>query len=293
MTTAIFTSSVDHSSDAGFRAWGSEFNAKLAAVGLVQTTDTGQVNWTTVTRPVAGVATAYEIWKFIDSSIYVKVLYGTGSTTSSPRVDFQTGSGSNGSGTLTGQLSTQQTFCQNQALASAVTPYTSYFSHTSNFLTILWKMNAVTGLYPAACLVIGKTVDGTGAATAVGYGIVRQQQSGIGNSCDFQIVRNAATAFTGPAGVSGGQVVSPIGAVTSGVKQNGDIQVYLGYMAMPDVLPWVWTPLMFLADTVKLSTYPVAMVASASHTYLVIGSISNTNGPFGYATTMTLGIPFE
>jgi hypothetical protein len=32
-------------------AWGSGIAAQIAAMGLVQTSDTGQINWATVTRP--------------------------------------------------------------------------------------------------------------------------------------------------------------------------------------------------------------------------------------------------
>lgn len=102
-----------NSSDANFRTWGSYFAARFAAVGLVQTTDTGQINWTTVTAPgAASTYQGYEVWRFADTlqataPVYIKIEYGSStSSANNPGIRVQFGSGSNGSGTLTGNLST-------------------------------------------------------------------------------------------------------------------------------------------------------------------------------------------
>ena len=39
-----WTSTFAHTDNATFRMWGSEVNAKLALIGLVQTANTGQIN---------------------------------------------------------------------------------------------------------------------------------------------------------------------------------------------------------------------------------------------------------
>jgi hypothetical protein len=102
-----------NSSDANFRAWGSYIAARLLAVGMVQTADTGQINWATVLAPVAATTyQGYEIWRFNDSlqatrPVFIKIEYGSSSVTAHPQVRIQLGSGSNGTGTLTGNLSGQ------------------------------------------------------------------------------------------------------------------------------------------------------------------------------------------
>jgi len=94
--------------DAEFRAWGSAINAALTAIGLVQTSDTGQINWTTVTRAVgSNTAQGYEIWRMNDTSqstcpIYLKLEYGSGSAAANPSMWITVGTGSNGSGSITG-----------------------------------------------------------------------------------------------------------------------------------------------------------------------------------------------
>jgi hypothetical protein len=101
-----------NSSDANFRAWGSYISARLAAVGLVQTADTGQINWVTVLTP-AGINTyqGYEIWRFDDAlqatfPVYIKIQYGEDDAADGPGIRITFGSGSNGTGSLTGNLST-------------------------------------------------------------------------------------------------------------------------------------------------------------------------------------------
>lgn len=102
-----------NSSDANFRSWGSYIAARLLAVGLVKTSDTGQIDWTTVTAPAsANVYQGYEIWRFADTlqataPVYIKIEFGSSSAAANPAIRVQFGSGSNGSGTLTGNLSTQ------------------------------------------------------------------------------------------------------------------------------------------------------------------------------------------
>ena len=123
MTTAAWSTVLDQSSDAAFRNWGSELSGKFAAVGMVQTSDTGQINWTTVTRAaVINTAAGYEIWKLSSGNLYFKIEYGTGATQPTlPSIWITVGTGSNGSGTLTGQLSTRgQTGLSSSVIASTV-----------------------------------------------------------------------------------------------------------------------------------------------------------------------------
>lgn len=111
MTTSLASVAADMSSDAGFRTWGLQFNSQLAAVGLVQTADTGQINWSTVVRGSANTIAGTEMWRFNDTQqtgcpIFLQFSYGNQGGPTSPAITVQVGSGSNGAGTLTGPLST-------------------------------------------------------------------------------------------------------------------------------------------------------------------------------------------
>lgn len=93
-----------------FQKWVQMIHKGFTEVGLVQTSDTGQINPETVESPGTSATAGYEIWRFNDSNqssdpIFFKILYGLGTTTSRPRLSMEFGSGSNGSGSLTGATS--------------------------------------------------------------------------------------------------------------------------------------------------------------------------------------------
>lgn len=107
MASTTWSSAPDHATDALFRSWGSGLSTALSTVGLVQTADTGQINWSTVVRAGVNSDAGYEIWRFNDTMqatvpIFVKFYYGTYTPASSLRLLVEVGSGSNGSGSLTG-----------------------------------------------------------------------------------------------------------------------------------------------------------------------------------------------
>jgi hypothetical protein len=109
MTTSLVTSAIQHNTDAEFRAWAKQVSDQLIAVGMVRTTDTGQIDFTTVTRPAANTYTSYEVFKFPATDplqatrpIFFKIGYGTGGSLNSPGLLIETGTGSSGAGVITG-----------------------------------------------------------------------------------------------------------------------------------------------------------------------------------------------
>ena len=96
-----------NSTDATFRAWGSAVSGALAAAGLVQTTDTGQINWSTVLKPTtSSQSRGYEIWRFSDSlqstrPVFVRVDYGSAQyATNTPGLYLSIGTATDGAGLL-------------------------------------------------------------------------------------------------------------------------------------------------------------------------------------------------
>jgi hypothetical protein len=95
--------------DATFRTWGSGVAAQIAAMGLVQTGDTGQINWTTVTRPAINTSAGYEVWRFNDAlqstkPVFIRLDYGIAGVADRPRIIARVGTATDGAGTLTGQF---------------------------------------------------------------------------------------------------------------------------------------------------------------------------------------------
>lgn len=100
----------NNSTNTLIKAWGSAISQALQAIGLVQTTDTGQINWatTTVTATTSSQTFGYEIYRFNDAfqstrPVFIKVVYGTTDAGPAyPRLGFFVGTGTDGAGNLTG-----------------------------------------------------------------------------------------------------------------------------------------------------------------------------------------------
>lgn len=114
MTAYMSNIRFNNNSNTLIKAWGSAINAGLSAVGLVQTTDTGQINWstTTVTATTTNQTLGYEVWRFNDSlqstaPVFIRLAYGTtpnGATYCA--LTMSVGTGVDGAGNLTGLIST-------------------------------------------------------------------------------------------------------------------------------------------------------------------------------------------
>lgn len=267
MTTHTYSSVVDHTSDAGFRAWGSQLSAGLATAGLVQTADTGQINWLTVTRPATNTAGGYEIWRFANSSRYLKIEYGTAASATIPQMWITVGAGSNGSGTLTGQLSTRVIFTSAGALASIVTNYPTYICVLADAFALCWKANSAGGgTCMSGFVVVGNSVDADGVTDSVGFGVLRQ----AGTAHSFQSVRTAATAATYTA--SNFFSLVP-GSVTSSLDASGNNQAYLVWMNLPTVKPFLYALTYLNSEVAELNTFSLTPFGLTSHTYLALGSV--------------------
>jgi hypothetical protein len=153
----------DNSSLANFKSWAQFISNFFATAGWTQTTDTGQVNWGTIAS-VPSSTYVYEIWKAADSQasttpIYVKMEYGFSATLVGIRVT--TGTGSNGSGTLTGAIMGPYTGAGTPANQGGTT-YPCYASGDSGDIRfMMWQSNATV----ESIFGIERSKDSSGAKT--------------------------------------------------------------------------------------------------------------------------------
>lgn len=280
MTTSLSTSVVDQSTDAGFRAWIVEWSAKLATVGLVQTADTGQINPVTVTRALANTAAGYEIWRFADSSFYIKFEYGSGAANNWPQMWSTMGTGSNGTGTITGTTDARAIFTGQSPPVSLVTNYTSRWCHTADAFSASWKELGIAAAANMGYLVYGKSVGPSGAAITTGFARIRH--GGISASPSKQCVRTVATAVAFNDLISDFIVCGDPN--TSSTASTGAQQAYQIPMNIPDVIPYSFACLVLLAEAARGATFVVNMVGSTNHTYISPGQISNV-GPNAYTVS--------
>lgn len=273
MTTELWATRIRHDSDAAFREWGSELNTKMALVGLIQTADTGQINWVTVTRPSANTDAGYEIWRFDDSlqgtaPIYFKLYFGAGGNISIPRMRVQVGSGSNGSGTITGTFTAvgAQTI-GGGTTATTDTLRTSYMCCLDGAFWMAWK-NGGSGAQNMF-MHIARTCDGNGDPTVTGAILI---SGGSNAACNTQCLRFAspATVFTAVTAPNGTLGFLPQSQASS-INALGQMQVAVGWMWAPDVLPIFSIVGAIPADAVEATTFEITPVGTTPRTFIALG----------------------
>lgn len=111
MATSLTTLNAYLNTAAKMSAYIQEVTTRLAALGLVQTADTGQVDPATVAATTgAEQIKGYQVWRFSDAHqatmpVFIKIWYGSGvSYPQAPGLWIQVGTGTDGVGNLTGQV---------------------------------------------------------------------------------------------------------------------------------------------------------------------------------------------
>jgi hypothetical protein len=258
-----------NSSDANFRAWGSAVSAKLASMGFIQTADTGQINWGTVLAPLAiNTSQGYEIWRFNDTlqataPVYFKLEYGSGSAINNPAFWFQIGSGSNGSGTLTGVPNTRTQFIFT-ATATAINAYWSGDAYRCVF--------ALKGASLATSFIMSleRTIDSTGVVTGEGVLITFLANSTWSQQAWNATIGPYTTIYEGTLGALGPQQ-TPLGV--SGTQ----LAIYPVFHNKGVFLPFGLNLFAYIDATIAAGITLTFSAYSVNHIYMPIGAPSVTN----------------
>lgn len=190
--------------DAGFRAWGYELTYNMALAGIIQTDDTGQIDWTTVTFPGTNTTAAgYTIHRFNDvlqanTPIYFKMEYGRGSAASNPAMWVTVGSGTDGAGTITGTIFARRLMTPNNNAGLIDYPLPTFINVSDGFVGIAWKCDAAAAptsnisLSMNGGLFLMRSTDETGNATQTGMTILVHNVGG-GNALQQEAARLVGT----------------------------------------------------------------------------------------------------
>jgi hypothetical protein len=176
MATYTTANKLSNATDADFRAWGSMFGTALTNFGWVKHTDTGQIDWLTVTRPLtSGSFMGYEIWRMADAlqattPIFMKLSFGMAQGATAFGVQITFGTSTNGSGTPTGTVSTMIEM-NGSNYPTLGTPdgsgnYNHYFSGDTSSFRALVADNCESN--SSSWLCVERTKDNTGANTSDG-----------------------------------------------------------------------------------------------------------------------------
>lgn len=170
MSIATPSTAPTSSTNAQFQAWGSSIGSTLVSLGWVRTSDTGQINWATVAAPGASnTVQGYEMFAMADSlqataPVFLKIEYGSASGGAAyPSIWFTVGTGTDGAGNLTGQVSTRT---QLTSGSTSTTSYMSRYSGASNRISFaLWQGALNTAYAMFLCVERLKKADGTDDST--------------------------------------------------------------------------------------------------------------------------------
>lgn len=215
MATSTLISTVQQSTNAQFRAWISDVISQLTAVGLTQTSDTGQINTSTVTIPSsASTSAGYTIWKFNDtlqstSPIFIKLEFGTGSSgTSNPLMWATVGLGTNGAGTINSTGISTRLSLGGGLVPSSATNFTSRFCYneTYGFLGFFWQIGAYGSSYPNAALmalIVCRSTDTSGNSTGTAYQMIGYANDSLeSNNYGYSVLYNYDANATYPSSAS-------------------------------------------------------------------------------------------
>lgn len=248
MTTATMSSLVADNGTAGsgtaIRAWVQKVHDALSAVGMVQTSDTGQATISTLVAPAAAATAAgYEIWRFNDSlqataPVFVKIEYGSGGTAPSPGLWITVGKGTDGAGNITSVLFARRTGIAGGS--TAMNPSgtgTGYASMGSGCcLALLPFAEGFTGRYQPG-FILERSRDDSGVATAdalvlIATGVYNSTPGAQASSASYEAVNYADTSKS-----TSGVLPVVVPATVNGASLSTSTSVAAG--SIGPVWPWI------------------------------------------------------
>jgi len=172
----------DNSSLANFKSWAQTISNFFTTAGWVQSSDTGQVNWSTIAAVPASTF-VYEIWKPNDGlqNFFFKVEYGFSGTVVQTRISI--GTSTNGAGTLSGFIAGPffypGTSSGGGASNQGATTFNCYLSGNTGRMGIaMWVNNTANpsnGYFGAA-----RSKNSSGTNTSTHVGLMTTSQSRVG-----------------------------------------------------------------------------------------------------------------
>mgnify|MGYP005842865717 CR=1 FL=1 len=150
MAKVAWTSTVDHNTTAGFRAWGSELSDRLSNTSplLTKTADTGQIDWATVTVPSTNQSAGFEMYELTDTlsttaPVFFKITYETGSSASRLEMTIEIGVATDGAGNFVGLTSGTEKRITTP-FAPPGDPSVSYLSINEGFVGLVWQFDVMS-----------------------------------------------------------------------------------------------------------------------------------------------------
>lgn len=296
MTRVTTNTPMSHLDNAGFRAWVGEFDSMMQAAGLVRTSDTGQMDPTTATRPGTNTNAGYLMYRANDPlqatmPIFLKFFFGTATTANAPRMQTQLGQGSDGAGNLTG-LTTSLHSCGGANVVMGSGNFPSYAIHRPGLIAMAGKLGLFVDRPAVTSFVVQRTCDNNGDPTPDGVALITPNATSLNTSVAYptQSMIQPSLGLVRPS------YVYPIGFlpgdITTSKIGGNDEQIYLHWLSLPEQRPLVGTSAYLRGELNMGFEFDLAVVGNTPRRYLCVGPALSqtlmTNGNTVYADTAIL-----
>jgi hypothetical protein len=273
MTTSSTSTRIRHDSDANFREWMNELHTMITTVGAVQTADTGQINLATATRAGINSDAGYTCYYVNDSlhgtaPIYFKLYWGTHNGTSRARLRIEVGTGTNGSGTLTGGDATIRTISGSSN--TDLTTDTTYLSHACMARGGFWfvaKIGRVSANYAFMGVGIFRNCDADGDLDSTGH-LVLYHNNSTSNSTAVPNQRYYRPTAAWSAFSTNIPFTWPAPDTASVADEDGNVQFMIPFYGMLRPRPFNNFLVCWNADVTLGTTYTLTGVGVTAYTYI-------------------------
>jgi hypothetical protein len=277
MTTASASVNNAVTDNTSLRAAGAAISGLFSAAGLVKASDTGQIDWTTVTWTTGSPALGYEIWKCNDSlqatkPIFIKVVYGQVSNVI--RVStVQLATATNGAGTLSGVVGISMTVSPSSPSASVTTWVACGDGSSLSFCSSQSVINAAN----SAFFWLERSRDATGTISSESVNFGTCQGGGITSSNTGTIEFTAGVAHNSSG--NGGSILPPVNSLVTTLSNGTDVYVVpCTFGANGKLLPPPLAVVGYINGDISVgSTISVASLDGSAHTFLCLGTVGTLN----------------
>jgi len=279
--TFTITSIVDNTSDAGFRTWVAEIvSAMFTSIGLTQTADTGQINTSTVTRPAINTSAGYVIGRFNDtaqatSPVFFKLEFGSANPANNPQMWITVGTGSNGSGTITGVTMVRSSVTNSVAPTSIITSYISRFVYnpTYGFFGFTWKIGSTTTNVGLGGLILARSTGATGAVTTDAVLLITNSATTSGNQGSLGTIQSYSYLTSALVSLTSQTAWGLFPFVLLSSVVGGQIQIGPAFQATPVIGVHACIGMAIITEIPVGNTVSLALVGSTAITLINMGTM--------------------
>jgi len=274
MANYTWSAAFHNTDDNSFRAWGKSVSDALTAIGLTRASDTGQVNWNTVNRPLSGEG-GYEMWRFNDPlqvlyPVFIRLGYGTNPNyAANANLKIIVGTATDGAGNITSTVSTGELTYYNYA-GAATQSWQNYASFDGSGLVLCIAINATgsNNIFQKGILHVERTRDGSsGDPNDRGVLVAGKYRNNMSYANTFRYSDGLPQSFSYPLPY----VPANVTPGTSFLGPDNNIITYPGYGAFPELQYSKMTLGYSYADLGYGSTQTINHLG-ANRTYLSLGN---------------------